>query len=311
MEQQTLRYARSIFVVLNPVGGSSDPEAVRSALQRQQQEEQQYEIYETTGADDEDIGKLVREAVASGCDLVIAVGGDGTVSEVAEALAEREIPLAVIPTGTGNVFARELAIPLVLDQACALALGEFAIRAVDAMRLEGKLYVLDVSVGVGAIMTRDTTREAKRRWGNLAYLWTASKTMLGFQPQRFNIVVDGRRYRLNASHVVVANGGLVGMEPFRYGDDVLPDDGVLDLCVVNGRTVRDYVGILWHTITRQQKRSRKLRFYKVRQSISINARRALPVQADGEIVGTTPIVVEVVPGAVQVAVPPGIIQETG
>jgi YegS/Rv2252/BmrU family lipid kinase len=303
MEQQTFSYARSVYVVLNPVGGSSDPDAVRAALEQHQQAEQQYEVYETTGADDEDICELVRSAVASGCDLVVAVGGDGTVSEVAEALAESEVPLAVIPTGTGNVFAREMAIPLDLNGACALALGVFATRAVDAMRINGKLYVLDVSVGVGALMTRDTTREAKRRWGNLAYLWTASKTMLGFQPQRFMLVIDGTRYRLYASHIVLANGGLVGMEPFRYGDDVVPDDGVLDLCVVNGRTVADYVGVFWHTLTRQQKRSRKLRFYKVRRSISINSRRALPVQADGEIIGTTPILVELVPGAVRVVVP--------
>ncbi|HEX9373702.1 MAG TPA: diacylglycerol kinase family protein [Roseiflexaceae bacterium] len=294
---------RRVFVVLNPMAGSCTAEDVRHALDRHLTPPDQYEIYETTGDADEDVVAIVRAAVDRGANVVGAAGGDGTVSEVAEALVGAAIPLGILPVGTANVFARELALPLDLEGACALLASPHATASVDAMKVGDKYYILQIGIGIDSLMIRDTNRAAKRRFGRAAYLWTAFTRLVGFQPERFTIAVDGARTRPRALQVLIANGGVLGMPPFRWGPHIRPDDGRIDVCVVSARTALDYFGLLWHTLTGQQRRDRNVRYLAARQSIAIGADKPLPVQADGEIIGETPIQIQVVPSAVQIIVP--------
>jgi YegS/Rv2252/BmrU family lipid kinase len=304
MPEETRR-ATDIFVVLNPVAGTSNRDQVVAALeQRFQANEQRYEIYETSGDEGEDIPALVRAAVARGADLVVAAGGDGTVSLVAGALAGAEVPLGVLPIGTANVFAQVLGLPLDLAGAADVVAGAFATRAVDGMRVGKQLGVLHVSVGITSLMQRDTSRELKRRFGRFAYFYVASRWLLGFQPQRFNVVIDGQRRRFNASQVLIANGGEMGQPGFTWGPDISPDDGVLDLCVINASTFRDYLAVAWSTMTGRHRENHRLRYFKAKQRITVNTKRPLPVQLDGELAGNTPLQVEVVPAAVRCAVRP-------
>src|SRR5215207_11028125 len=102
------------FVVHNPVSGLSQAEVVREKISQAMEEHQiPFEIYETTGK--EDIHDLVKAAIKNGFERFVAVGGDGTVSGVASGLVRTEIPLVIIPTGTVNALARELQIPMALD----------------------------------------------------------------------------------------------------------------------------------------------------------------------------------------------------
>jgi YegS/Rv2252/BmrU family lipid kinase len=304
MTSEAVRRASKVFVVLNPVAGRTDSAVVVQTLEQVLTEGgQEYEIYETTGADEEDIPALVRAALKRGVDLVVAVGGDGTVSAVADALIGSDVPLAIVPAGTANVLVREIGVPTTINEACALLAGDFATVQVDAMKVGGQHFLLQIGVGVGSLMIRDTSREAKGRFGRAAYLWTAFRTLFGFQPQRFNLVIDGVRHRLSASEVLLANGGVLGVDPLRWGPDIHPNDGKINICVVWAQTVADYGGVLWHAIRGQQRRSRGLRYFEARESISVNARKPLPIQADGEIIGTTPLQVQVVPRAVRIAVP--------
>lgn len=292
-----------LFGVLNPMGGSCDPDQVRAALEAHcARTGQSCEIYQTTGAEDEDVPARVREAVAAGAELVIAIGGDGTVSQVGEGVAGEPVPLAVIPTGTANIFAREMGIPLQLEAACAL-LADFRVRAVDGMVCDEHLYLLHLGVGLSSLMIRDTDRAAKRRFGRLAYVWTALRTLSGLQPHRFEIVVDGVRHRMHAKQVFIANGGIWGIEAVRLGDHVAPDDGVIDLCILNSRTMFDFAGIGWDFFTGQHHRNRRIRYLTARTSIELDCRPRLPVQGDGEIIGYTPIRLGIRPGMVRVAVP--------
>ena len=292
-----------LFAVLNPMGGSCDPDQVRAALNAHcGRSRQNCEIYETTGAKDEDVPARVRAAVAAGAGLVIAIGGDGTVSQVGEGIAGAAVPLAVIPTGTANIFAREMGIPLELEAACAL-LSDFRVRAVDGIVCDNHLYLLHLGVGLSSLMIRDTDRAAKRRFGRLAYVWTAVRTLSGLQPHRFEMVVDGVRHHLHAKQVFIANGGIWGIEAVRLGDHVAPDDGVIDLCILNGRTMLDFAGIGWDFFTGQHHRNRRIRYLAARASIELDCRPRLPVQGDGEIIRHTPIRLTIKPGAVQVAVP--------
>jgi YegS/Rv2252/BmrU family lipid kinase len=290
-----------IFVVLNPVAGSCTAEVVRAAFERHFAADVSYEIYETTG--DEQLVDVVQKALKEDYQMVVAGGGDGTVSDVAEALAHSNIPLGIIPLGTANVLARELNIPIDLDGACALLIGEHATTSIDAMQVGEKLFVLQIGIGIDSLMIRDTGREDKRRFGRAAYIWTAFTRLLGYQPLRFSIAVDGKRLRPRASQVLIANGGVLGMPPFRWGPNIRPDDGRIDVCIVSAQTVLDYIGVAWHILRGQQKKDRRVRYLRAERSIAISADQPLPVQADGEIIGETPLQVQVIPDAIRVIVP--------
>jgi YegS/Rv2252/BmrU family lipid kinase len=291
-----------IFVVLNPMAGSCTAEDVRQALGRHfAADAWEQEIYETTGQ--ERVAEVVRGALVRGADLVAAAGGDGTVSDVAEALVGTDVPLGILPVGTANALARELGIPIDLDGACALLAGEYAATSIDAMQVGDNYFMLHIGIGIDSLMIRDTERAAKRRFGRAAYLWTAARWLIGYQPQRFTIAVDGQRSRPRAAQVLIANGGVLGMPPLRWGPHIRPDDGQVDLCVISARTLFDYLRVGWHVLRGQHGRDPNIRYLSATSSIAIDADRSLPVQADGEIIGQTPVQVHVVPDAVRVIVP--------
>jgi diacylglycerol kinase family enzyme len=213
--------------------------------------------------------------------------------------------LAIVPSGTANVLARVLGVPLGVAEACDLAAGPQRVRRIDAMRAGAAIYLLHIGVGVGAVFMRDTPREAKRRFGRLAYIVTALRTFVGFQPRRFMIVVDGKRQRVSGAHVVLANGGLIGSDRISWGEHILPDDGVIDVCIVRAGTLRDYLGVALDTALGRQHVSRRLRYLTARERIAVNVDkgRPLPIQGDGEMIGDTPLLVEVLRGAVGVVTP--------
>jgi diacylglycerol kinase family enzyme len=107
---------------------------------------------------------------------------------------------------------------------------------------------------------------------------------------------------------VVANSGILGQQPFRWGPDIRPDDGRLDVCVVRARTLLDYMQLSWYVLTGQHRRSPNVRYFTAERTVVIATGRPLPVQGDGEIIGETPVSIEVVPRAVAVIVP---VRETG
>ena len=256
------------FVVLNPeVGPLCDAVPRRGGCCRRDTCRSSGSPTGSTSRGKEDLLlERVREAVESGCDLVVAAGGDGTVSSVADALAGTETPLAIVPLGTANVLAGELGIPLDLDAACALLAGDHALTRIDAMAIDGKHYVTQVGVGLDAEMIRDTAGEHKRRFGRAAYLWTAAVGLVGLRRRRFTLTVDGVTSRHSALQVLEAKvSGTLGSRPFRWGPDIRPDDGRLDVCVIRARTVVDFLGILgWQFVTGRHRRHPKVSYLPAR-----------------------------------------------
>ena len=121
------------LVVLNSIAGQTAHESVRGALDSHFPASQiEYEIHETSKGDK--LGQIVRDRMRDGFDLAVAAGGDGTVSEVIDGLAGNPVPLGILPTGTGNLIARELGVPQDVDEAVRLIAGAPRSRKIDAMR---------------------------------------------------------------------------------------------------------------------------------------------------------------------------------
>lgn len=291
------------FVILSPVAGTGSADEVHQALERHFNcDDGSCQVHVLQLHDD--LTDLARTAAARGSDLVIAAGGDGTVGAVADGLVGSEARLGIVPMGTANVLARELGIPVDLDGALGLLAGPFATAELDALKVEGRHYFTQVGVGIDALMIRDTPREQKRRFGRLAYIWTGLARLIGFQPRRFRLEIDGRAVRTRASQVLVANCGTLGQAPFRWGSDIRPNDGRADVCIVRAKSALDYLSLSWRVLTGRHRADRNVHYQVAARAITIDVERhPLPVQADGEIIGQTPLTVEVVPSAVRVVVP--------
>jgi YegS/Rv2252/BmrU family lipid kinase len=292
------------FVVLNPAVGENDVTVVKQALRDYlTPPDWSYTLYETVR--DESIAAVVRRNQAQGYDLFIAVGGDGTVSGVAGGLVNTSIPLGIIPVGTGNGLAKDLAIPMDVERALEIIVERPTLRSIDAMEIEGRFFILNVGIGLSAVMMRDTGREEKRRFGPAAYVWTGLKKLFGIQPHHFSVKIDDRTRRIHASEIIVANSGIVGDPSLRLGPDIEMGDGQVDLCIMRARTLLDYVKIAWDILFGHQRRGPNIRCLQAARHVAIDTRHDLPVEADGDFIGHTPIEIDVVPGAVQLIAPTG------
>ncbi|MBE0411117.1 MAG: diacylglycerol kinase family lipid kinase, partial [Anaerolineales bacterium] len=228
-------------------------------------------------------------------------GGDGTVSGVAAGLVNSQVPMAILPIGTGNALARELGIPLYLEEAVQLLVDEHDQRDIDGMWVKGMLSVLGVGIGLTSLTMQETGREQKRRFGLLAYVWNGLKQLGGVGLNRFEVEIDGETRQVTASEIYISNSRVLGIKPFNLGSNVRPDDGVVQVCIVKARTAWDYLRVAAQLVT--GRRRDEIDCVGAVKKIKVRVSRPLPIQADGEIVGTTPVEVQVVPAAVRVVVP--------
>lgn len=251
--------------------------------------------------------RAVENAIARGCERIVAAGGDGTVGMVAEAVARaapsaHDVTLGIVPAGTANVLALELGLQGSLADLAETALVSNQSLAIDAIEAEGRLVFTQVGVGPDALMIRDTRREQQEKLGRLAYMITFARRALGYQPRRFMLSLDGSPVRALAWQVVAANIGTVGAPPFTWGPRIDPTDGVLDLCVYDVRSFGATLRLTWRILTGRHKRGASTRFFRVREEAVIDSPRPQLAQGDGEILGRTPITLRVVREAVRVAV---------
>jgi YegS/Rv2252/BmrU family lipid kinase len=291
-----------VFVIINARSGNSSPEEVcRAVGARHLGQSTGCEVHEA--GEGEDILATVNRAIGEGCDLIVAAGGDGTVSAVANAVVGTRARMGIIPLGTTNVLARELGIPLVLDGACDLLAGPNRTARIDVMRLGDRHFVTQIGIGVDALMIRDTTDEHKRRLGVAAYLWTAVRRLIGYRSRRFLISADGEQARPSCLQVVLANCGALGTSGLKWGPEVRMDDGHIDVCIMRGRTLLDYLRVGLSVLLGRHRQDPNIQYLTAKQAVAVSTARPLPVQGDGEVIGETPIEVQVVPRSLQVIVP--------
>jgi YegS/Rv2252/BmrU family lipid kinase len=303
METRAGSSSTQAFVVFNPVAGTQSPEATRQAFEARFAEiNWEYTLYETTGQ--ESVPDIVREAVEKGFDIVVAAGGDGTVSGVAAGLVGASIPMGIVPVGTGNAMARELLIPLDFVKALALLTSDHRIRAIDGLKVGNDLYLLNVGIGVSARSIRNTGREQKRRFGNLAYAWNILRELVGFSRRHIDLAIDDVVRRVVASEIMVLNAGVLGLQKVPEGLQVCPDDGQVDIFVVRAETALDYLSVLFNLMVKKTDVHPKLQTLTAKKNISIFTRNAMVVQADGEVVGRTPVSITILPQAVRIIAPP-------
>ena len=241
-------------------------------------------------------------------DAVFVLGGDGTVMEVAGALAERRmsIPIGVLAGGTGNLVARALGIPLSVDKAVPALLDGDQLT-IDLGRLDnGKRFAIAAGVGIDAAMIAETPGWLKRRLGVLAYAIMGSRAavraIVGGELFDVRVEVDGVVHERRVAAVMIANFGAVLGERLTLGPEIHTDDGLLDGCLFSPESLRDAMRIMWR-MYRRDFRSDPCVLYVRGREIRIQTTPAKLWQADGELMGTTPFCAVVEPLALRLLVP--------
>jgi len=236
-------------------------------------------------------------------DVFVAAGGDGTVSAVASALAWSGIPLLIIPSGTGNGLARDLDIPLKLEKAADLLDPPHQFQGVDGMKIGDRFYLLNVSAGLTPAALKLTDRKEKQRFGRRAYIFAGLRALLGIQPVTFWLTIDGTHYEIRASEMILMNSISLGSTGRFLELGIENDDGVMDLFIIQSRTFLDYLRVFWNFLLRRPQIDPDVKRFPVRDSLILEAAHSLEVQADGDLIGYTPLHVEVCPQAVKMIVP--------
>lgn len=303
MDTITGSEVKNVFVVLNPVAGNSNGNQTQEQIETRFNElGWQFRVYETNAS--ESVAEVVGEACKSGANLIIAAGGDGTVAGVVNGLMHSGVLLGIIPVGTGNGLARALSIPLDVSEAIDLISGPHHAQPIDALQVNDDYYLLNVSVGISSRSMKNTGHEQKQRFGMAAYARTILKEVIGVTPRRFDLEVDGHSLQVRATEILVANGSILQTPTDLFGSAESFADGEVEAHILTARSLRGYLRLGWQLLSRPKGRKDDLRRLKVRERISIDSvRKPQPVQADGELIGQTPVEIRVVPRALRVIVP--------
>ena len=243
----------------------------------------------------------VQRALDEGAELVFVWGGDGMVQRSIDKLAGSGITLAIIPAGTANLFASSLDIPSDIEEAVQIGLNGRD-RTLDVGKINGERFAVMAGAGLDAHMIEDADAGLKDRFGRLAYIWTASKS-LRKEPFKARIEVNGELwYKGKASCILLGNVGSLfgGIEAF---ENARPDDGLLEVGVTNAEGLGQWARTVARTAIGTTGKSPFVQVTKAKK-IRVELDRKVAYELDGGARKPTKVLkVKIEPGAITVRVP--------
>lgn len=218
---------KKILFIVNPISGGKKKIPLEQLVDNHLDKNIfDFQIYFTTSRGDAVIQS--KKAVEKGIDIVVAVGGDGTINEVAQGLLGSNAALAVIPRGSGNGFANYFKIPHNPVGALNI-INRAKSKRIDVGKLNGKLFLSVAGLGFDACVSTAFDVFGKR--GLLSYIYIALREYFKFQPKLYTIEADGVRIETKAFLLTVANSSQYGNNAF-IAPNALIDDGFLDLVIL-------------------------------------------------------------------------------
>jgi diacylglycerol kinase (ATP) len=298
---------RRIKIIANPASGRGRAARLaRSVRERLTALGCEVELSETRLAGD--ARRFAGET--AGFDAVCGVGGDGTLHEIANGLPPDAPPLAVIPSGTANVMARELGLRGgAASIARMIAEGRVVRWDLGRERTTGRRFLLFASAGYDASVVHDfhaNRRGPIRMW---QYCWWGLKSIVDFRVPAIDVELDGKVVARRASWVTVSNVASYG-GPLVFTPRAKADDGAFEVMVMHAREKRDVIRMFWAAILRYafriEYRMTDLTFHAAKRvRLTSPDGRPVPVQMDGDPGGHLPLDAEVVPGGIAVVAPYG------
>lgn len=269
---------RYMFIV-NPIAGGGKARALAPRIAENFRKTGVPFAMHTTSGPGEAI-EAARRAAADKYDVVVAVGGDGTVNEVANGIAGTGAVLAAVHGGKGNDFATAVNMPREIDAACA-ALLRGKVKGIDLGRVLGRYFINSAGVGFDATVAHRVNQGVKFFKGVSAYIYTVFATLVTYQPVEMEVVLDDHSFTATPMLVAVGIGQCYG-GGMRIVPDAVQDDGLFDVCVFDrmGRLALAYhfpkVFKGAHAALKQTS------FYRSRE-VKLRLAREQPLHMEGEI----------------------------
>jgi len=228
---------------------------------------------------------LARHAAEEGFEKIVAAGGDGTINEVVNGLAGSNAALGLLPIGTMNVFAMELGLPAHDLQLCWNIIQSENTRLVDLPSANGKYFVQLAGVGLDAQVVKETSLTLKRNFGPLSYLISAAQ-IAARQPPRLFLESEDSSIK-EGSFVLVGNGRLYG-GPFPFFKHAIIDDGLFDVIVFKQLGYLEIIKYLQDVFFSSEIRVPEIEYFQTRR-LRVTSDSEVPVELDGELVGSCPV----------------------
>jgi len=283
------------IVILNPTAGS--PEHIRSWQERVESLAGDCPVHITSHSGEAEA--LARRAIEEGFTRIVAAGGDGTVSQVANGLVGSDATLGVLPMGSVNVFAMELGLPVLNLQRCWDIIEDTNVRLVDLPSANGKHFVQLAGVGLDAQVVKETSLAFKRSFGPLSYLISAAQ-IAARQPPKLFIESEHSPVK-EGSFVLIGNGRLYG-GPFPFFKHAVIDDGLFDVVVFTRLGYLEIIKYLQDVVFSSDIKVPEIEYFQTRQ-LRIRSEQDVPLELDGELAGNCPVDFQIRASALRVLAP--------
>ena len=286
--------------ILNPVAGKGrSVNAIEQVKKIFDEQKAEYEVWTTTYAGE--ATELARKAAEQGHENIISVGGDGTILEVVTGLVGTNCTMGIIPAGTGNDFVRSLGIAVDVEEAARMILAGNT-KKIDIGKTEEDNYFINVA-GCGfdteVLYCMDGFKKHFR--GQIPYILGLLKALFGYKCISAKIELDDRVIEQGIFIIAIANGKTYG-----GGMNVAPGaevaDGLFDITVVDAVSILTVLSILPRFIKGKHGKIRQIKSYRS-SGVRVTCDKKVPINMDGEIIGTMPMSFEVVPQALNMFVP--------
>ena len=294
---------KKMQVIINPAAGVGRPilQALNSQLKDSGVE---WDVSITHKAGDAQ--RLAKKAVEDGADIVGVHGGDGTVMEVASGLRGTSTPMAIFPGGTANVMSVELGIPNDDTEAAIdfIAKGNYTTRLIDMGRVNERLFLLRIGIGLEADMMKSADQEVKNRFGMLAYAFSAMNEMRTLTPTLYRVRVDGELHEVEGVSCMIANSGNVAIGGLTLSEKIDISDGLLDVVVFRSADLAAMISVTAAVMSPNSEAtdSPQLEHYQGREII-VESDPPQTISIDGEVIEPVTLTASILPGAVNVIVP--------
>jgi YegS/Rv2252/BmrU family lipid kinase len=267
---------KRILFIINPISGGKDktvlPKEIDKYLDRDKFEAS---FVMTKGGGH--AYEVAREAVDEGIHVIVAVGGDGTINEVASAIKGTASSIGIIPCGSGNGLARALRIPLDVKHAVK-KLNEEHVETIDSGELNGRRFFNMAGLGFDAQICVRFAEDTAR--GFLGYVRTAFSEIRKYRSQQYEIEIDGRRFKRDAFMISLANSSQFGNNA-HVSPHASVVDGLLDVCIIKPFPLYHFPVMGYHMFTKTADRSRYVEIIRGRY-VKIRRKTKGPVHVDGE-----------------------------
>ncbi|ELS01594.1 methylglyoxal synthase [Xenococcus sp. PCC 7305] len=306
----SLSNKRIAHLIFNPISGQGNPDQDLALIKRLLKPQINLNVILTEP--DIEPGEQAKEAIKSGTDLVIASGGDGTISAVAAAVMETDIPLGVIPRGTANAFSVALGIPTNINAACETILAGTT-RVVDVARCNNIPMILLAGIGFEAEIVAKADREFKNQFGVFAYLLAGAQQFAAQETFEAQVEIDGQISNFQSAAMTVANAAPPTSILAQGWGETVEDDGLLDVTIgiresqefnlaSRLQAVNALASLFTSALIKQPINREDIICLRVPQ-IKISANPPQKVVVDGEIIGTTPVEIRCIPQGLTVFAP--------